>query len=178
MKIKSILKNPWVVGLGLIIIGSFVDKIGDFQVLSWMWKQIKFFFTFSFPIKLWFFVLIVLLLVSVTLFLFFSFKEIKSLLNKILPKEPEQKIPDYVEEYTEETFEDVLYKWTWVESTNLKFPYTPYQIESFCPKCNCKLIDSFAGDYCSVCHQKYNVLRNDELIIKIRRIVENKESKE
>lgn len=174
MKIKGILKNPWVVGIGLLFIGSIVGAISGLQVLSWMWKQIKFFFTFSFPIKLWFFILIVLLLVFWIRILYFVIKE----LRLRLPKESEQKIPDYVEEYTEETFEDVLYKWTWVESTNLKFPYTPYQIESFCPKCNCKLIDSFAGDYCSVCHQKYNVLRNDELIIKIRRIVENKESKE
>ena len=112
------------------------------------------------------------------LLLFFVINKLRLRLNELLAKESKQKIPDYVKKYTKDIFEDVLYKWTWVESTNLKFPYTLYQIESFCSDCNCKIAKSGWRDYCPECERSFIIISKDVLIAKVRQRVENNLYKE
>lgn len=170
MKIKPWLKTTLIVIIPILATILF-DIISPIQVFSWIGRQIKLLFTPSLPFKLW--------LIFLTFFLFRINKKIRLISNTKSPKEPILKKPDYVKEYTEQVFGPVLYKWNWIKTSNVKFPYNPDQIEFFCPNCNCELVIQKIGEYqCPLCEITYGVKDMNTVKALIRHKVENNKWKD
>jgi len=158
---KIFFKNPWVIVIGGGVIVLIIDSVFfDTVILQSIWGIIKIAPTwfFALKIKVW----IVLLIVVMVFWLSSIFWE-----SRISHKKPSETLPDrnrppWVDKYTSDIFEEVVWRWVWV-SDILSNNYIPEKFIAFCPKCDCALVnDSLSGYDCSVCHTKYYMKKNDD----------------
>gem|GEM_PF-3211229 len=149
---KSFWQNRWVVGTGSIVIGTAILKILDWlsgtQLVNFLWNFIKSIFLgafsfvgWTFEIPIWGITLIFLSGIGL-LFIWAWFN------NKIEELNSEQE-PKFLN-YTEDEFDNILYKWEY--ELNYDDKYSPTNFTPFCPDDNCIL----HYGKCPICNRNFN----------------------
>jgi len=173
IKIKPLFRNPYFITISCGLIVTIISDIKfEFNIFSWLWKQIKlaicFIIKFDLTLKLW------LLLLIGFLIWFIPFGYRKYYAHRKTKKKPER--PGYVRNYTEDFFEPIFYKWKWAYDPYHHQTWVPVEITSYCKLCNCKI----AAYSCPVCKTSYyNDIRDDDTVrALIQHKIENKLWKE
>ena len=163
---KNFLKNPWIVGIGVTVIGglllSFVsDLIQQISllstitiVLSFVWNCIISVLTFE--IKVWWLIVAIVVFV-VVLWIIAKYHDLKHVDDK----------PEFLS-YTQDFLLDCAWEWTWGKNYDGK-----YQIENLCKVCiDCKTPLTPTGNFdfklkCPRCKKTYDFNMNDESDVEV-----------
>jgi len=150
-KLNKITMNPWTIAITAplitIIFLKIVDIVAGTKILFWCLNVIKSVFSSIYIFLIakyeWSLYQLILLFISapvfglIVLWVILKFREIK-----------EKSKPGWFS-YTQDTFDNVVYKWEWCKANNGK--YQIMHIMKHCSKCECQLID----DRCPNCKTTY-----------------------
>lgn len=124
-KIKRIFYNPWTIGIGSIIVAQiglkFIDNVWGTNIYSVVLSFIVDFLTFKIPI--WLF------LICLSIIFIIGKLKTKKQFNP----------PDFTG-YTEDTFEDTLYKWEYSYDKKSK-KYEISKIKPYCSDCRFPIVN-------------------------------------
>ncbi len=161
---KNLWNNPWIVGIGTLVIGTFIlDLLTDWvkNLLDFVQKIIVSLFELineSISMPIW-----VILIILFVLFLL-----IKTKLSSIIKNEAKSIINYPFLKYTSDKFGDSLYRWSYEKNNEDKYVIT--NITAFCPHDNCRL--TYWG-VCPICSQNYNRKNDSEINILIIHKIDN-----
>jgi hypothetical protein len=150
-KLKKTIMNPWTITviapLITIILLKIVDKVAGTEILFWCWNVIISVFSSIYNYLItkyeWRLYQLILLFVSApviglfVLWVISKFQEVKEELE-----------PEWFS-YTQDTFDNVVYKWEWWKNNNGKYQIS--HILKYCSKCECHLI----SERCPNCRSIY-----------------------
>jgi hypothetical protein len=147
-KKNSIFSNNWFIGIVTGLIVLLVDRIFGIihwtKIFDWSWNLL-----FG-EIKTNLFVLLLIFLFGI--FLRRISNSIKNMFKDDSPTSIQTTTltdePGFLK-YTEDTFNNMLYRWTWVGNNSGQ--NVVRNIWAFCPKCKCRLV----GDSCPNCNESY-----------------------
>lgn len=129
---EKIWQNPWVIGIGTLIIGTLIlngiDWLVGTKIISSALTFLSYIFSFiiwSFDVQLWSMVLIV------TISFLAGSVWVKFKMG--LLKNAKENKPEFLK-YTSDEFDGVLYKWEYHKSFDDK--YSPSDFTPYCPKDN------------------------------------------
>lgn len=153
---KKFFKNPWIrIIIGGVIVGiilSLIEWLTEAEFLQSIWGIIKIAFAWFFAAKLkvW--------IVLIIMFIVFWITSI--IRSKPINTSPDEHTPPWVDEYRQDIFEEMLWKWQWEFDYNAKI-HKPVNFHPFCPECDCILVWSNLRYKCPKCKERYSEKEND-----------------